>query len=83
MDKLTVEELQNDLGLALKRARRKAQVCVAEGSSSAVLMPLASYKKLLQRIEELEDALDLKKAIARPGQTRRFADYLRERGEDV
>lgn len=42
------------------------------GRKKAVVLDLSEYRRLLQRLEELEDALDLDKAVKG---TQEFTDY--------
>lgn len=54
-----------------------------EGKKTAVVMSVASYRKLLRRLEELEDAveLDIEAKSKRPA--RKYADVRRELLESV
>ena len=49
-----------------------------QGKRTAVVLSMRDYRSLLQRLEELEDALDLDEAI---GTAKGFRDYNEIRAE--
>ncbi|MBI5034865.1 MAG: hypothetical protein HZB51_30440 [Chloroflexi bacterium] len=51
------------------------------GKNDVVLLPMARYKNLMKRLEDLEDILDSQRSMSeyRAGQGRAFVEYLKER----
>lgn len=47
----------------------------AKGRQSGVVLSLREYTRLLERLEELEDALELKQAQAQGGEFEELADH--------
>lgn len=71
---------QNDL---LETAAENPVLLTQHGRAVAVLLGPEPYNRLLERVEDLELALDAVEARSTAGPTTEFEDYLSERGERV
>ena len=61
------------------KAKRKArQIVLREGKPSAVILDIDDYRKMLERLEDLEDLNMLKEMRKRPLKFRKLEDFLKE-----
>lgn len=83
MKTLSVDLLKNKATFILNEVEEESEpVYIKDDHKTAVLMGLIQYRALMERIEELEDALDLKKAVATSTKVRPYKEYLKERKEN-
>ena len=61
------------------RLVNEPEIITRAGKPVSVILPIRAYKKLLDRLEDAEDAACLKKARSKPLSFRPMADYLAER----
>ena len=61
------------------RLVNEPEIITRAGKPVSVILPIRAYKKLLDRLEDAEDAACLKKARRKPLSFRPMADYLAER----
>jgi PHD/YefM family antitoxin component YafN of YafNO toxin-antitoxin module len=63
----------------MKASLREPELIVRKGKPVSVILPLAEYEELLERLEDLEDAAWLKRLRRRPVKYRPLEEYLAER----
>ncbi len=64
-------------------AQRKPKYLVDEkGKTTGVLLNISDYRKLLRRIEDLEDALELDEAVESAKSFRDYRDIRKELKEE-
>jgi PHD/YefM family antitoxin component YafN of YafNO toxin-antitoxin module len=61
------------------KAKRKApEIVLREGKPSAVILDIDDYRKMLERLEDLEDLDMLKEMRKKPLRFRKLEDFLKE-----
>jgi PHD/YefM family antitoxin component YafN of YafNO toxin-antitoxin module len=63
----------------MKKAPKEHEVITHDGKPVSVILPIKDYQKLLDRLEDAEDAACLEKARGKNLSFRPLADYLAER----
>lgn len=63
----------------MKNAAKESEMITRAGKPISVILPIKDYEKLLDRLEDAEDAAYLKKARTKPLSFSRFEYYLAER----
>ena len=63
----------------VKKVGKEPQVITRCGKAVSVILPIKDYQKLLDRLENAEDAACLKKTRSKPLSFRPMSDYLAER----
>jgi len=82
MRTLSVDSLRNEAKTILNEVEDKGElVYIEDGQKSAVLMGFDQYRAFMARLEDLEDALDLKEAIATSKRVRPYEEYLKARNK--
>ena len=85
----TIPEITPISELRHRQAELLAKVCdepvilTQRGKGVAVLVSLAAWNRLMERIEDLEDAVDADEARRDAGPVLDFDDYVKRRGERV
>jgi hypothetical protein len=54
----------------------KPEIVMRKGKAVSVILPIAEYQELLERLEDAEDMAWLKRARKKPLQYRPLEDYL-------
>lgn len=73
MKTLSVDSFKNETRTILNEIENKGElICIADNRRMAVLVGLNQYRTFMRRLEDLEDALDLKEAIATSMSLRTF-----------
>jgi PHD/YefM family antitoxin component YafN of YafNO toxin-antitoxin module len=61
------------------RGKRKApEIVLKEGKPSAVILDIDEYRRMLERLEDLEDLNLLKEMRKKPLKFRKLEDFLKE-----
>lgn len=82
MKTLSVDSLKNKAKIILNEVEEKSEpIYITDKHKIAVLMGFIQYTALMERLEDLEDALDLKEAVATSKKVRPYEEYLKERKE--
>ncbi len=55
------------------------EIVTRKGKPVSVILPIADYQELLERVEDVEDVAWLKQARCKPQKYRQLEDYLTER----
>ncbi|WP_367870995.1 type II toxin-antitoxin system prevent-host-death family antitoxin [Luteolibacter sp. Populi] len=63
----------------MKKAEKEPEIITRGGKPVSVILPIAQYERLLQRLEDAEDTACLKKARAKTLSFRPLESYLAER----
>jgi prevent-host-death family protein len=63
----------------MKKSAKEPEVITRGGKPVSVILPIKEYERLLERLEDAEDAAYLKKARAKPLSFSPLEDYLAER----
>ena len=63
----------------LKAAKAEPEIVTRNGKPVSVILPIAVYEELLERVEDAEDIAWLKKARKKPMHYRPLSEYLAER----
>jgi PHD/YefM family antitoxin component YafN of YafNO toxin-antitoxin module len=66
-----------------KRKRKSPEVVFREGRPAAVILDIADYKRMLERLEDMEDLRTLESMRKRPLKFRSLDDFLREHRPSV
>lgn len=61
------------------KALKEPEVVTRGGKPVSVILPIADYEELVERLEDAEDAAYLRKAREKGTEFRPFTEYLRER----
>jgi len=61
-----------------KEKRRTPEIVLKKGKPSAVILDIDEYRKMLERLDDLEDLNVLKEMRKRPLKFRKFDDFLKE-----
>ena len=61
-----------------KTKRKSPEVVFREGRPAAVILDIAEYKRMLERLEDTEDLRTLKSMKKRPLKFRSLDDFLKE-----
>lgn len=60
---------------------KEPEMIIRGGKPVSVILPIKDYEKLLERLEDAEDAAYLKKARSKPQSFRPLKDYLSSRAK--
>jgi prevent-host-death family protein len=63
----------------MKKSAKEPEVITRGGKPVSVILPIKEYERLLERLEDAEDAAYLKKARTKPLSFSPLEDYLAER----
>ena len=63
-----------------KHKRKAPEVVFREGKPAAVILDIGDYRKMLERLEDIEDLRMLKEMRKRPLKFRELEDLLKEHG---
>lgn len=63
----------------MERLSEQPEIITRGGKPVSVILPIAVYEELLERLEDAEDIAYLKKARERKTDFRPFNEYLKER----
>jgi len=66
-----------------KTKRKSPEVVFREGRPAAVILDIADYKRMLERLEDMEDLRTLESMRKRPLKFRSLDDFLREHRPSV
>jgi PHD/YefM family antitoxin component YafN of YafNO toxin-antitoxin module len=58
--------------------RKSLEVILREGRPAAVILDIAEYKRMLERLEDMEDLRTLESMRKRPLKFRSLDDFLKE-----
>ena len=61
-----------------KMKRKSPEVILREGRPAAVILDIAEYKRMLERLEDVEDLRTLESMRKRPLKFRSLGDFLKE-----
>jgi PHD/YefM family antitoxin component YafN of YafNO toxin-antitoxin module len=61
-----------------KTKRKSPEVVFREGRPAAVILDIAEYKRMLERLEDMEDLRTLESMRKRPLKFRSLDDFLKE-----
>jgi PHD/YefM family antitoxin component YafN of YafNO toxin-antitoxin module len=61
-----------------KAKRRTPEIVLKEGKPAAVILDIDDYRKMLERLEDLEDLNVLKEMRRRPLKFKKLEDFLKE-----
>ena len=61
-----------------KTKRRTPEIVLKEGKPAAVILDIDEYRKMLERLEDLEDLNVLKEMRKRPLKFRKLDEFLKE-----
>ena len=61
-----------------KTKRKSPEVVFREGRPAAVILDIADYKRMLERLEDMEDLRTLESMRKRPLKFRSLDDFLKE-----
>ena len=61
-----------------KAKRKTPEIVLKEGKPSAVILDIDEYRKMLERLEDLEDLNMLTEMRKRPLKFRKLEDFLKE-----
>ena len=61
-----------------KTKRKSPEVVFREGRPAAVILDIAEYKRMLERLEDMEDLRTLESLRKRPLKFRSLDDFLKE-----
>jgi len=62
----------------MERRKRKAQLVVEDGEATAVILGIAEYETMLERLEEAEDLAALREMRKEPMELRPLRAFLAE-----
>ena len=63
----------------MRKTAKEPEVITRAGKPVSVILPIRTYQKLLDRLEDAEDAACLKNARSKPLEFRPLAEYIAER----
>lgn len=63
----------------MKGSLSEPEIVTRKGKPVSVIIPIKDYEELLERVEDTEDVVWLKRARRKPLHFRRLEDYLAER----
>ena len=63
----------------MKTTLPEPEIITRKGKPVSVILPIADYEELLERVEDVEDLTWLKQARSKPQKYRPLEDYLAER----
>ena len=63
----------------MKTNLREPEIVTRNGKPVSVILPIAEYEELLERVEDAEDVAWLRRARKKPLHYRPLEDYLAER----
>jgi prevent-host-death family protein len=63
----------------LRAAKAEPEIVTRNGKPVSVILPIAVYEELLERVEDAEDIAWLKKARKKPMHYRPLSEYLADR----
>jgi len=66
-----------------KMNKKSPEVVFREGRPAAVILDIADYKRMLERLEDMEDLRTLESMRKRPLKFRSLDDFLREHRPSV
>jgi len=66
-----------------KMKKKSPEVVFREGRPAAVILDIADYKRMLERLEDMEDLKTLESMRKRPLKFRSLDDFLREHRPSV
>jgi len=66
-----------------KMKKKSPEVVFREGRPAAVILDIADYKRMLERLEDMEDLRTLESMRKRPLKFRSLDDFLREHRPSV
>jgi len=66
-----------------KMKKKSPEVVFREGRPAAVILDIAEYKRMLERLEDMEDLRTLESMRKRPLKFRSLDDFLREHRPSV
>jgi PHD/YefM family antitoxin component YafN of YafNO toxin-antitoxin module len=66
-----------------KTKKKSPEVVFREGRPAAVILDIAEYKRMLERLEDMEDLRTLESMRKRPQKFRSLDDFLREHRPSV
>jgi len=66
-----------------KTKRKSPEVVFREGRPAAVILDIAEYKRMLERLEDMEDLRTLESMRKRPLKFRSLDDFLKEHHPSV
>ena len=61
-----------------KAKRRSPEVVFRDGKPAAIILDIAEYKRMLERLEDTEDLRTLRSMRKKPLKFRRLDDFLKE-----
>ena len=61
-----------------KTKRKSPEIVFREGRPAAVILDIAEYKRMLERLEDMEDLRTLESMRKRPLKFRSLDDFLKE-----
>lgn len=70
---------QPGIFVAVKATLAEPEIVARKGKPVSVIIPIADYEALLERVEDAEDLAWLKRARKKPLQYRPLEEYLAER----
>jgi len=62
----------------MKRARRRPKIVLENGEPKAVILDIEEYRRILERLDDVEDLKRLQAIRRRGVKYRRLSDFLRE-----
>ncbi|MBI4384094.1 MAG: type II toxin-antitoxin system Phd/YefM family antitoxin [Nitrospinae bacterium] len=62
--------------MSSKTKKKKPEIVLRNGKPAAVILDIADYRRMLERLEDTEDLKDLEALRKRPLKFRRFEDFL-------
>lgn len=65
----------------MKASFEQPEIVIKNGKPVSVILPIAAYGELLERLEDAEDLAELKRIRQRPQQYRPIEEYLAERAK--
>jgi hypothetical protein len=63
----------------MKTTLPESEIITRKGKPVSIILPIADYEELLERVEDVEDLVWLKQARSKPQEYRPLEDYLAER----
>jgi PHD/YefM family antitoxin component YafN of YafNO toxin-antitoxin module len=61
-----------------KNKRKAPEVVLREGKPAAVILEIGEYRKMLERLDDIEDLKMLKEMRKKPLKFRKLEDFLKE-----
>ena len=62
----------------MRPKRRSPEIVLRDGKPAAVILDIAEYRKMLERLEDVEDLKALNEMRKKPLKFRRLEDFLKE-----